>query len=215
MTTRSEATTAARPLDRRVRRRAPEVGMWLRIQARHDKGGAPLIKVERIDERGWVFVTDWLDFDTEAPRDPLPGGYVPPRERTFAFDADDFSRRSLRYWKLVTPNPRSAPRREDGPHRNAEHHLHQTGSHAMKLLKFGAPWCKPCQALDKTLESANLWIEIEKVDIAQRPECAAEYRVRSVPTLVLLDDDGAEIDRRQGALSLGALLEFIEFDDLT
>lgn len=85
----------------------------------------------------------------------------------------------------------------------------------MKLLKFGAPWCKPCQALDKTLESANLGIEIEKVDIDQRPECAAEYRVRSVPTLVLLDDDGAEIDRRQGALSLGALLEFIEFDDLT
>ena len=115
----------------------------------------------------------------------------------------------------LTPNPRSAPRREDGPHRNAEHHLHQTGSHAMKLLKFGAPWCKPCQALDKTLESANLGIEIEKVDIDQRPECAAEYRVRSVPTLVLLDDDGAEIDRRQGALSLGALLEFIEFDDLT
>ena len=61
-------------------------------------------KVERIDERGWVFVTDWLDFDTEAPRDPLPGGYVPPRERTFAFDADEFSRRSLRYWKRVTPN---------------------------------------------------------------------------------------------------------------
>ena len=85
-------------------RRAPEVGMWLRIQERHDKGGAPLVRVERIDERGWVFVTDWLDFDTEAPRDPLPGGYVPPRERTFAFDADAFSRRSLRYWKRVTPN---------------------------------------------------------------------------------------------------------------
>ena len=88
----------------KLRRRAPEVGMWLRIQERHDKGGAPLVRVERIDERGWVFVTDWLDFDTEAPRDPLPGGYVPPRERTFAFDADAFSRRSLRYWKRVTPN---------------------------------------------------------------------------------------------------------------
>lgn len=28
-------------------------------------------------------------------------------------------------------NPRSAPRREDGPHRNVEHHLRQEGSHAV------------------------------------------------------------------------------------
>lgn len=78
--------------------------MWLRIQARHDKGGAPLIRVERIDSRGWVYVTDWYDFDREAPRQTMPGGYTPPRERCIAFDADEFSRRSLRYWKKVTPN---------------------------------------------------------------------------------------------------------------
>jgi len=79
--------------------------MWLRIQDRHDKGGgAPLIRVERIDARGWVYVTDWYDFDREAPREQMPGGYTPPRERCFAFDADEFSRRALRYWKRATPN---------------------------------------------------------------------------------------------------------------
>jgi len=78
--------------------------MWLRIQDRHDKGGAPLIRVERIDASGWVYVTDWHDFDREVQRAQMPGGYTPPRERCFAFDADEFSRRALRYWKRVTPN---------------------------------------------------------------------------------------------------------------
>lgn len=89
--------------------------MWLRIQDRHDKGGAPLIRVERIDARGWVYVTDWYDFDREAPREQMPGGYTPPRERCFAFDADEFSRRALRYWKRATPNARGnrlAPKQE-------------------------------------------------------------------------------------------------------
>ena len=78
--------------------------MWLRIQERHDKGGAPLIRVERIDDRGLVYVTDWYDFDREAPRQQMPGGYAPPRERCFAFDADEFSKKALRYWKRATPN---------------------------------------------------------------------------------------------------------------
>lgn len=105
MTAQETGATAydGRPFGSRVRRRVPAVGMWLRIQDRHDKGGAPLIRVERIDERGWVYVTDWLDFDTEAPRDQMPG-YTPPRERCFAFDADEFSQRAHRYWKLATPN---------------------------------------------------------------------------------------------------------------
>lgn len=98
------STVVAGQVERRVRRRLPDVGMWLRIQDRYDNGGAPLIRVEKIDERGWVYVSDWYDFETEAPRDPLPCGYVPQRERTFAFDADEFSRRSLRCWKRVTPN---------------------------------------------------------------------------------------------------------------
>lgn len=78
--------------------------MWLRIQARHDKGAAPLIRVERIDERGLVYVTDWNDFGREAPREQMPCGYTPPCERCFAFDANEFSRRALRYWKRATPN---------------------------------------------------------------------------------------------------------------
>ena len=104
MTQQATTTAEGRPFERRVRRRDPEVGMWLRIQERHDKGGAPLIRVERIDDRGLVYVTDWYDFDREAPRQQMPGGYAPPRERCFAFDADEFSKKALRYWKRATPN---------------------------------------------------------------------------------------------------------------
>lgn len=100
--TEREATAKSDPSDR-SRRRLPKVGMWLHIQARHDKGGAPLIRVERIDSNGWVYVSDWLDFQTEAPQRQTLQGYTPPRERCFAFDADEFSKRTLKYWKAITP----------------------------------------------------------------------------------------------------------------
>ena len=98
--------TTARPMDRRVRPRVPVVAMWLRIKKRHDNGGAPLIRITRIESNGWVYVDDWYDFDRAYPRETMSGGYTPPRERVFARDADEFSSRSLRYWKRVrTQNP--------------------------------------------------------------------------------------------------------------
>jgi thioredoxin-like negative regulator of GroEL len=45
--------------------------------------------------------------------------------------------------------------------------------------------------LAKNLEGAELGLPIEVVDIDVHPEMAQEYSIRSVPTLVLLGDDGS------------------------
>jgi thioredoxin 1 len=58
----------------------------------------------------------------------------------------------------------------------------------MKLLRFTASWCQPCKALAKNLEKANLNIPIEVIDIDENDQKAIEYSIRSVPTLVLIDD---------------------------
>lgn len=61
----------------------------------------------------------------------------------------------------------------------------------MKIIRFTASWCNPCKMLAKNLETANLGHPIEVVDIDVHPELAQEYSIRSVPTLVLLADDGS------------------------
>lgn len=61
----------------------------------------------------------------------------------------------------------------------------------MKIYRFTASWCNPCKMLAKNLENANLGHPIEVVDIDVHPELAQEYNIRSVPTLVMLADDGS------------------------
>lgn len=72
----------------------------------------------------------------------------------------------------------------------------------MKLLKFEATWCQPCKALAQNMASLNLsGFEYTAIDVDEQPEMATKHKVRGVPTLIILDDDGNEVARRTGALS--------------
>jgi len=66
-----------------------------------------------------------------------------------------------------------------------------------KILRFTASWCKPCISLSKNLEEAKLDIPIEIVDIDVFDNIAVDHAIRSVPTLLLLDD-GKEKTRLVG-----------------
>jgi thioredoxin-related protein len=53
-------------------------------------------------------------------------------------------------------------------------------------------------------------IPIESYDIDNEMFMAQEYKVRSVPTLVLVDDKNQEIKRSVGLLTEEKLLEFLK-----
>jgi len=51
---------------------------------------------------------------------------------------------------------------------------------------------------------------IEEVDIDANMEVARKYNVRSVPTMVVVDDNGTEVKRVVGMMNETQVLEFLE-----
>ena len=66
-----------------------------------------------------------------------------------------------------------------------------------QVLKFAASWCQPCKTLSMMLENQAGGENIEEIDIDKDMDRAIEYQVRSVPTMIMLED-GKEIKRKVG-----------------
>ena len=76
------------------------------------------------------------------------------------------------------------------------------------LVDFFAEWCGPCKMIKPVLEvlkkKMGNKIIILKIDIDKNISLSSEYRIQSVPTLVLWKQ-GEIIWRQSGALSLNEL----------
>ena len=78
----------------------------------------------------------------------------------------------------------------------------------MKAIKVYADWCAPCKVLTKTLSEMENLPEIENVNIDGNIALATRYSVRSVPTILIVDDDGNELKRITGNQPREKLEEF-------
>jgi thioredoxin 1 len=61
------------------------------------------------------------------------------------------------------------------------------------LKDFHADWCGPCKTQDPIVdELAEDYpdLEVEKIDVDEQQDVANEYQVRSLPTLIVENDDG-------------------------
>jgi thioredoxin 1 len=72
---------------------------------------------------------------------------------------------------------------------------------SVKLMDFYADWCGPCKTQDPILEDiADDWgdrFELVQIDVDEQQDIANEYQVRSLPTLIIENDDGI-VDRFVG-----------------
>ena len=82
----------------------------------------------------------------------------------------------------------------------------------MKVLKFGAIWCKEC------LVMKPLWGEIEKeipnleteyFDADENPELLKKYSIEDIPVFIFLDKEANEILRLEGAVPRSKIIEAI------
>lgn len=66
----------------------------------------------------------------------------------------------------------------------------------MKFLKFSSTGCKPCERLAEWLKSKA--IETTDYSVENSHSTTMHYRVRGVPTVIKVDDDGLELGRMVG-----------------
>lgn len=80
----------------------------------------------------------------------------------------------------------------------------------MKLLKFHATWCQPCKQMSRTLGEMTIPFPVVEIDIDDNTDAAIEYGIRSVPTMILMDDDNNIITKIVGQRSKAALEEIFQ-----
>lgn len=79
-----------------------------------------------------------------------------------------------------------------------------------QLIFFSAQWCAACQTMKPTVEQVTkqLGVPVSKIDTDYEASYTAEYNVKSIPTLILLEN-GTEIKRLVGNQPENKLREFI------
>ncbi len=79
------------------------------------------------------------------------------------------------------------------------------------LVDFWADWCMPCKMLAPVLEELANEVtnaKICKINIDEAPELTAQYRVMSVPTLVVFKNGEAAL-RNSGVISKEEILDML------
>lgn len=71
---------------------------------------------------------------------------------------------------------------------------------------FTADWCSSCNALKANLSEGDLE-NVEMVDADKAPDEVVKYGIRSIPTVIVFDEEGEEVERVLGAMSRAKFLE--------
>ena len=77
-----------------------------------------------------------------------------------------------------------------------------------KILYFSAPWCGPCKVLGPTMQKLSSELPITKINVDEDTNTSVKYGIRNVPTLVLVDQAGKELNRLIGNVSEQQVKQF-------
>lgn len=67
-----------------------------------------------------------------------------------------------------------------------------------RILKFEKLDCTPCKQVDAYLEKLGIADKVEHINAFDNPEYTSKMGIRSLPTILVLDDDGNEVEKITG-----------------
>jgi thioredoxin 1 len=80
------------------------------------------------------------------------------------------------------------------------------------LVDFWAEWCGPCRAIAPKLEEIasemGTKVKIMKVDVDNNQQTAAQYGIRSIPTMIMFKD-GKPVEQIMGNHPKENIVDFI------
>ena len=80
------------------------------------------------------------------------------------------------------------------------------------FIDFWATWCGPCQMVGPVVEEISdelSTIKVGKVNVDEEPELASQFKVMSIPMMVLMKD-GEVVKKTIGAQPKNEILNFIQ-----
>lgn len=117
-----------------------------------------------------------------------------------------FSRRPPASDSRVTPDS------QIGAVTDATFEAFTTTGHSSSVIDFYADWCGPCHQLEPAFrQAAARYPELifGRLDVDHNPRTASQLNVLSIPTVVVFDPAGMEIDRFVGAAGFRQLDTFV------
>lgn len=75
----------------------------------------------------------------------------------------------------------------------------------MRLLKFEAEWCSTCKQVDQLFEKVTMPFPVDKINIELNQEATIYYGVRTLPTIILLDENNNILKKHVGSMTIDQL----------
>ena len=65
-------------------------------------------------------------------------------------------------------------------------------------MKFYSPCCGQCKVVAKEFKDHPIDAPVENIDVIENPEVADKYNVKSLPTILLLNDEDEVVETWHG-----------------
>ncbi len=66
------------------------------------------------------------------------------------------------------------------------------------ILQMSSSWCNSCQQAKRYIKSIGAEDKVVYIDVEENEALVAEYKIKNLPTFILLDFDGKEVERFVG-----------------